>query len=83
MPVAVDELGYLWVSAAVAPKYRLPNETDATPGAIVFHTPDGVGLYIHPKSYSSLPSTSRLDRQPDEWLPVAEIAKALPEWITL
>ncbi len=79
--VAIDELGYLWVSADVAPKYRLPGNTDANPGAVVFWTPNGVGLYVHPDSYRFMPSTSRLDHQPDQWLPVAEIAKTLPEWI--
>jgi hypothetical protein len=81
-PVAVDELGYLWVHGDVAPKYQLPDETHKNPGAVVFHTPDGIGLWVHPKSYSALPTTSRLDHQPDEWLPVAEVAKNLPEWIT-
>lgn len=79
--VAVDELGYLWARADVPPRYRLPNETDANPGVIVFWTPTGIGLYIHPKSYALLPATSQLDHLPDEWLPVAEVAKTLPEWI--
>ena len=60
------------------PKYKLPADSDALPGAVVFWTPDGVGLYIHPKSYQALPSTSRLDHQPDQWLPVVEVAKTLP-----
>ena len=80
--VAVDELGYLWVSAATAPKYRLPNDQDQNPGGVVFHAPDGIGLWVHPKSYPHLPTTSRLDHQPDEWLPVVEVSKTLPEWIS-
>lgn len=83
MPVAVDELGYLWVAADVTPKYQLPKQTDSNPGAVVFWTPDGIGLYVDPKSYPHLPSTSRLGHKPDEWLPVAEVAKTLPEWISV
>jgi len=82
MPVAVDELGYLWVHGDVTPKYKLPTDTDVNPGAMVFNTPDGVGLWVHPKSYLYLPTTSRLEHRPDEWLPVAEITKTLPEWIS-
>jgi hypothetical protein len=81
IPVAVDELGYLWVRADVAPRYRLPADADVNPGAIVFWTPDGIGLHLHPKSYQWLPSTSRLDHNPDEWLAVAEVSKTLPSWI--
>lgn len=81
MPVAVDELGYLWVNGDVTPRYQLPDDTNQNPGAVVFHTPDGIGLWIHPKSYRHLPTMSRLDHQPDEWLPVAEISKSLPEWL--
>lgn len=81
-PVMVDELGYLWVNASVVPRYVLPNDSRASPGAIVFWSDGGVGLYIHPKSYKSVPNGSRLDFTPDEWLPVAEVAAKLPGWVT-
>lgn len=82
MAVVVDELGYLWVNGNIVPKYRLPDDQHASPGAVVFWSDGGIGLYLHPKSYSSLPSISRLDHEPDKWLPVTEVVPRLPQWIT-
>lgn len=79
--VVADELGFLWVRGETAPAYRLPNETHENPGAIVFNSPNGIGLYIHPKSYRWLRSVSRLDLQdkPDVvYLPVNDVVNELP-----
>lgn len=81
--VAAYELGYLWVRADAVPKCRTPTASDASPGAVVFHDDGAVGIYIHPKSYQYLQSTSRLDHQPDEWLPVAAVAAELPALCSL
>jgi hypothetical protein len=76
--LAVDELGYLWVNGDTVPGFRLPNETDANPGAIVFWSSDGIGLWVHPKSLQYLPSISRLDMRDDQWVRVAVVAPDLP-----
>lgn len=79
--VAVDELGYLWVNGDACPRFMLPQESDANPGAIVFWTPDGIGLWVHPKSLRHMPSISRLDMRADQWLKVAVVVAELPEHI--
>lgn len=77
-----DELGYLWINGDKAPAYKLPNEDNYSPGAIVFWTPNGLGLWIHPKSLRALASVSRLDLQSAEqqgkWLPVNEVTDVMP-----
>lgn len=80
MAVAIDELGYLWANGDVAPKFQLPREADANPGAMVLWTPEGLGLWVHPNSLRYLPSISRLDMRPDEWLPVATVVDKLPPY---
>lgn len=81
MKVAQDELGYLWVSGEAIPRFTTPIEGNANPGALVFWTQSGIGLWIHPKSLRCLPSISRLDMKPDEWLPVNEVSKDWPAFI--
>jgi hypothetical protein len=76
--VAIDDLGYLWVNGDTVPRFRAPNEADANPGALLAWTPDGIGLWVHPKSMSSLASVSRLDMIPGEWLPVARVLAEMP-----
>lgn len=76
--VAVDELGYLWANGDAVPTFKLPPEVDANPGAIVCWTSSGLGLWVHPKSMRYLPSISRLDMQPDQWVPVAVALAELP-----
>ncbi|MBF9135307.1 hypothetical protein I0C86_41390 [Plantactinospora sp. S1510] len=80
-PVAQDELGYLWVNGETIPRFQTPNETLTSPGALVFWTESGLGLWVHPKSLRSLPSISRLDMRPDEWLAVNEVASEWPDFI--
>lgn len=76
--VSLDELGYLWVDGAAVPQYRLPLDFDFNPGAIVCWTVDGIGLWVHPKSLAFMGSISRLDMEPDRWLPVAVVLPELP-----
>lgn len=77
-----DELGYLWINGNNTLAYRLPNETHYSPGAIAFWTPNGIGLWIHPKSLRALATVSRLDLQSDahdgKWIPVNEVTNLLP-----
>lgn len=79
--VAQDDLGYLWVNGNTIPKFKTPNEAYANPGAIVFQTDLGVGLWVHPKSLQYLPSISQFEMTPDEWLPVNEVAKECPPFV--
>ncbi|QXV57371.1 hypothetical protein CVV72_10335 [Amycolatopsis sp. TNS106] len=84
--LAHDEEGYLWVKAAAVPTYRVPNESDEIPGAIVFHLDGGIGLWVHPKSYKRLGSRSRTDMQsgpdgPDAWIPINEVTDELPAFV--
>lgn len=81
MTVAQDELGYLWVNGETVPQFTTPTESKANPGAFVFWVPSGIGLWVHPKSLRCLPSISRLDMKPDEWLPVNEVARDWPPFI--
>jgi hypothetical protein len=79
--VAQDELGYLWVNGARVPQYRTPREENRDPGALVFWTEVGIGLWVHPRSLKFLHSVSRLDMDSDEWLPVNEAAAEWPSFI--
>jgi hypothetical protein len=79
--VAQDDLGYLWINGDRAPAYRLPTESSENPGCIAYWTLQGIGLWIHPKSLRFLPSISRLDMKPDEWLPVAAVAGDPPPFV--
>jgi len=73
-----DELGALWVDGDATPRYKRLDQACASPGAIVYWTEHGLGLYIHPKSYSCLPDRSRLDNTPSQsWLPVMTVGEYL------
>ncbi|SLH39246.1 hypothetical protein [Mycobacteroides abscessus] len=80
--VVHDELGHLWANGDVVPEFKVPNESNYSPGAIVYCAPTGLGLWIHPKSLRALPSASRLDLQEDDlidiWLPVNEVTETMP-----
>jgi hypothetical protein len=81
--LAQDELGFLWANGDIVPKFRLPNDHDlGSPGAVVCWTPEGLGLWVHPKSLAHLPSISRLDMDQDRWIPVAVALSELPPHIT-
>ena len=79
--VAQDELGFLWADGNAAPKYRLPNDADASSGALVCWTERGLGLWVHPKSLAYLRDISRLD-DVDRWIPVATVLPNLPGFVT-
>ncbi|WP_433259313.1 hypothetical protein ACQPYK_49825 (plasmid) [Streptosporangium sp. CA-135522] len=80
--VAMDDLGYLWADGNRCPRFMLPHENDANPGAILFWTPDGLGVWIHSKSLRNLSSMSRLDMDRDQWLPIAVAAAELPAFVS-
>lgn len=75
--VAIDELGHLWANGDVIPAFKLPNESNANPGALLSWDPAGLALWVHPRSLQWLPNISRLDMQADQWLPIA-VALAEP-----
>ena len=81
LAVAIDELGYLWANGDAIPRFRLPVGAEASPGAVVCWTPTGLGLWVHPRSLGDLPSVSRLDMKPDEWVPVAVALAELPSHV--
>lgn len=80
--VVQDERGYLWANGDTIPQFRLPDDGMQSPGAVPFWTKEGLGAYIHPKSLRFLGNISRLDMQPDQWIPIAVAAAVLPEFIT-
>lgn len=76
-----DELGFLWVNGESTPSCQAVRAEHPSPGSIVYWTPQGIGLWIHPRSLRMLDSVSRLDLQADKgdrWLPVAEVGKEMP-----
>jgi len=78
--VAQDEVGCLWVDGNAVPQYRHPEESNASPGALVWWTGpgEGLGLWVHPKSLGFLRSISRLD-EPDRWVPVMMVLPDPPK----
>lgn len=80
--VAADELGRLWVDGSATPRFKLPNSSDASPGAVVFWTDHGIGLWVHPKSYQWIADLDTLAAEPDRWIPVAVVLPDLPEFVT-
>ena len=79
--IAQDELGYLWANGNTVPRFNLPNEDWANPGAIVCWTPDGLGVWVHPKSLRCIASISRLDMEQDKWVPIAVALSGLPPFV--
>lgn len=77
LELAQDELGYLWVNGNAVPQF----DPDGTGGAIVYWTEAGIGLWVPAVSAEYLASVSRLDMDPDEWLPVREVAAERPAFI--
>jgi hypothetical protein len=66
-----DDLGCLWADGAAIPRFELPSESDENPGAILYWTECGLGVWVHPKSLRSIGSISRLNMEPDRWIPIA------------
>jgi hypothetical protein len=79
--VVQDELGYLWADGQAIPRFKLPDEQHANPGGVVFWTDKGLGLWIHPKTYQHLGDMSRLDMEPDRWVPIAGVYRDLPKFV--
>lgn len=79
--IGYDETGHLWVNGSRPGKATIPSDEHPNPGAVVYWTPDGIGVWIHPKSRKSLDSLSQLDMNPDDWMPVAEVAGELPAFV--
>jgi hypothetical protein len=76
--VAQDELGYLWADGAAVPRFKTPDPTSESPGAVLVWTERGLGVWVHPKSFVCLPNVSRLDMEPDRWVPIAVVLPELP-----
>jgi hypothetical protein len=76
--VAQDELGYLWADGQAVPQFRLPDNNYVNPGAVLFWTETGLGAYVHPQSLQHLRSVSRLDMDPDRWVPIAVVSAEIP-----
>lgn len=79
--IATDELRYLWANGDTDPRYDIPNDLHANPGAILYWTESGLGLWIHPNSLSCLRSISQPDMTPDQWLPIAQVASQRPPFV--
>lgn len=80
--VVQDEIGRLWANGDYVPEFRALDEREVvTPGAILFWTEQGIGLFIHPKSYPFLGSLNTYDMEPDKWVPIAAVAEKLPDFV--
>ncbi|MDG4795217.1 hypothetical protein [Micromonospora sp. WMMD1082] len=80
--MAYDEVGRLWANGDTAPKFALIDNLNPNPGAIVFWTERGLGVYVHPKSYRSLGCLNSWDMVPDTWVPIVLVATELPAFVT-
>jgi len=74
-----DELGYLWADGNMVPEFRTLENSSATPGAILAWTEQGLGVYVHPKSLRYIGSISKLDMEPDRWIPIAAVLMDAPK----
>lgn len=81
IPMGQDEHANLWVNGNVIPEFATPDESLANPGALVFWTETGIGLWVHPKSLNRVPSISHHETNLDEWLPVNEVVWQWPSFI--
>lgn len=79
--IVQDEMGYLWADGDTVPQYALPQDHRDEPGAVVCWTESGIGVWVHPKSLKYLRSMSRLDMEPDRWVPVAVVLRELPTFV--
>jgi hypothetical protein len=79
--IVQDDLGYLWADGNAIPQFQLPRGSDDGPGAILFWTEQGLGVYVHPKSLRYIGNISRLDMEPDRWIPIAVPAAELPSFV--
>ena len=78
IPSTPESWGWVPVQPLAVPQYRQPEESNASPGALVCCTVHGLGLWVHPKSLRFLRSISRLD-DPDRWVPVMVVLPGPPK----
>lgn len=77
--IVQDELGYLWADGDAIPKFcSLDSDSDG-PGAILCRTEQGLGVYVHPKSLRYIGNISKLDMEPDRWIPIATVLAEMPK----
>jgi len=74
-----DELGYLWADGNMVPEFRTFNSSYDCPGAILAWTEQGLGVYVHPKSLRYIGNISKLDMEPDRWIPIAVVLTDAPK----
>lgn len=74
-----DELGYLWADGNMIPQFQTLNDKNYVPGAILAWTEQGLGVYVHPKSLRHIGSISKLDMEPDRWIPIATVLAEPPK----
>lgn len=69
-----DDLGHLWIDGnrTCGAQARLAG-VPVRHGIIAFFTDGGVGVYVYPESHSGIGHISRLDMDPDRWVPVAYV----------
>lgn len=77
--IVQDDLGYLWADGDEIPKFRALNGSDDGPGAILAWTEQGLGVYVHPKSLRYIGNISKLDMEPDRWIPIAVVLTEAPK----
>lgn len=81
--IAQDELGFLWADGDVIPQFRTvdpaPGADINATGAILAWTERGLGVYVHSKSLQYIGSISKLDMEPDRWIPIAVALAEIPK----
>lgn len=75
--ICQDELGFLWADGNLVPEFQTLNDHD--PGAILAWTEQGLGAYVPPKSLRRIGSISKLDMEPDRWIPIAAVLAEPPK----
>lgn len=74
-----DELGYLWADGNMVPEFQTLDDSHGYPGAIVAWTEQGLAVFVHPKSLRYIGSISKLDMEPDRWIPIAVVLTEAPK----
>jgi hypothetical protein len=77
--IVQDDLGYLWADGDAIPAFRVLDGDDDGPGAILAWTEQGLGVHVHPKSLRYIGNISKLDMEPDRWIPIATVLTEPPK----
>jgi len=77
--IAQDDLGYLWADGNAIPAFQALEGHADGPGAILAWTEQGLGVYVHPKSLRYIGNISKLDMEPDRWIPIAVVLTDAPK----